>query len=71
MKNLRRVGVAIAAAVVSFGLLGLSAPAHAKPASKDISWGWDAVVVTSGPVAVATPTTTTTPAKAGGPVKLK
>lgn len=40
MKNVRRIGVAVAAAAVSFGLLALSAPAHA-----DTTWGWSQAAV--------------------------
>jgi len=34
MKNVRRAGIVLAATVMSFGLLGISAPANA-----DSSWG--------------------------------
>ena len=35
MKIARKVGITVAATIVSFGLLGVSAPAHAM----DTSWG--------------------------------
>jgi hypothetical protein len=35
MKIVRRIGIVVATAAVSFGIIGLSAPAHA-----DISWGY-------------------------------
>ncbi len=37
MKKVRKLGVVLAACAVSFGILGVSAPAHAK---MDSSWGW-------------------------------
>lgn len=50
MKNLRRFGVALAAAVMSLAVLGTTVPAQAAPGGKtdsskvvqlrDTSWGW-------------------------------
>ncbi|GAB2869280.1 hypothetical protein GCM10027026_19460 [Myroides odoratimimus subsp. xuanwuensis] len=52
MKNLRRVGIALAAAVMSLAVLGTSVPAQAAPGGngktdsskivplRDTSWGW-------------------------------
>jgi len=49
--NARKLGVAIAAATISFGILGISAPAHAAKAGKsDTTWGFAPAPVTKTPV---------------------
>jgi len=64
MKNVRRIGVAVAAAALSFGLLGLSAPAHAK--GRDISWD----LAVTAPTAPVTLISSTAPTSSSGPVSL-
>jgi hypothetical protein len=47
--NARKLGIAIAAATISLGILGIAAPAHAGHPGGDVSWGYS-VVAPTGPV---------------------
>jgi len=48
--NARKLGIAIAAATLSFGLLGISAPAHAAKAKGDTSWDFGSATAIKTPV---------------------